>query len=138
MRNFYINKKGKTGFTLIELIAVIAVIAILALAIIPNVIKYRKKAVASDAVSDAKTIVDEYHVYCLDNNKDYNDTAEQAKKFSVIYSDISNSLSVPKEFDYNVNTNSDFTLAELEKIKNGEWQLDTDFIVNINGTIQKK
>lgn len=60
----------KKGFTLIELIAVIAVIAILALAIVPNIIKYRDKAVVSSGVSDAKTLLNAYKTYCADENKD--------------------------------------------------------------------
>src|SRR5262249_29508197 len=61
------SKRDGPGFTLIELLVVIAVIAILAALLLPVLSSARKKAQATECLSNLRQISQGTFIYCQDN-----------------------------------------------------------------------
>jgi len=63
--------KNQRGFTLIELLVVIAIIGVLATIVLASLGQARTKALTAKAISELRSLHQNFEIYNLDNNNNY-------------------------------------------------------------------
>jgi type IV pilus assembly protein PilA len=129
----YLEKKKKKGFTLIEVIVVIAILAILGAILVPNVLGYRARAEKSNIQTSAKTIVSSIETYNADKDDASTEIGDGSATYAgtIAYATGITDLVTAKMLDDTKipvclnGTSTVTTLAQLDKVANGDFSVDS-------------